>query len=118
MSSIKKNEDGGAIVEFAMALPLLVLCALTIVTALSLAVDRVRMQGIAATAARVIARGDSISGELQTELNDIGPMVVTMQSQYLIVEIERTRSLLHRDVHLHARAVARTEVSTNDFEQN
>ena len=33
-------------------------------------------------------------------------------------EVRRTREVLHHDVVLRARAVARTEVSTNDFEQD
>jgi Flp pilus assembly protein TadG len=118
MSSINRREDGGAIVEFAMALPIFVLFAVTLVSALSLAADRVRMQGVASTAARVIARGDSLSSELQAELDAVGDMHVTMHSQYLIVDVERTHSLLRHEIQLRARAVARTEVSTNDFEQN
>ena len=118
MSLTKDNAQGGAIVEFALALPALVMVCAAIVTALSIATDQVRLQGAAATAARVIARGDAISGELQTELDYLGAMQVSIHSQYLVVELDRTRSLLGHSMNLHARAVARTEVSTNDFEQN
>lgn len=118
MSSPEQGEAGSTIVEFAMVLPALASVVALSVTLTSLLVDRVRMQEITATAARVIARGDSIPPPLKAQLDALGSMQVTLHSQYLTVELQRERSVLHHPVTLTARAVARTEVSGNDFEQD
>ena len=118
MSSPDRADAGSTIVEFAMVLPALVMAASLALTLTSMLVDRVRMQGVAATAARVIARGDVVPPALQADIDELGSMRVELDSQYLTVEVRRTREVLHHDVVLRARAVARTEVSTNDFEQD
>lgn len=118
MSSPDSDDAGGAIVEFAMVLPALAMVVALAVSLTSVVVDRVRMQGLAATAARVIARGDAVPPALQSEVDALGRMRVAIDGPYLTVEVSRDRHIMNHTVHLSARAVARTEESTNDFEQD
>jgi hypothetical protein len=118
MSLSDRREAGSAIVEFAMVLPALIMVVSLAVMLTSVLVDRLRMQELAATAARVIARGDPVPAQLQAEVDALGTMTVSLTSQYLTVEVRRRRTVLRHAIELTARSVARTEVSTNDFEQD
>jgi Flp pilus assembly protein TadG len=101
-----------------MVLPALAMVAAVVVLLTSLLLDRVRMQEVSATAARVIARGDAIPAQVQRQIDALGTMTVSLTSQYLTVELRRSRTVFRHRVVLTARSVARTEVSSNDFEQD
>lgn len=101
-----------------MILPALVLMAAAAFTAVSLVAVQVRLQSLAATAVRVIARGDALAGPLRSDLDVAGEMTVTLNGDLVTVRLDKAVRFLDFPMTVSASAVARTEVSTNDFEQD
>jgi Flp pilus assembly protein TadG len=113
-----RDHSGVAVAEFAVVLPLLVALAAAAFNAVALAATQVRMQSVAATTARVVARGDDLSQPLRRQLDATGDMTVTLNGDLVTVRLARTVTFLRMPVAMTASAVAVTEVSTNDFEQD
>lgn len=112
------TDEGAAIAEFAIVLPALVLMAAAAFTAVSLVSVQVRLQNLAATAVRVVARGDALAGPLRVDLDSAGEMTVTLNGDLVSVRLDKAVRILDFPLTVSASAVARTEVSTNDFEQD
>ena len=112
------DHSGVAVAEFAVVFQLLVALAAAEFNAVALAATQVRMQSVAATTARVVARGDDLSQPLRRQLDATGDMTVTLNGDLVTVRLARTVTFLRMPVAMTASAVAVTEVSTNDFEQD
>ena len=113
-----RREDGGAVVEFAVVIPALLLALAAALSAISTAIEGMRLQSMAADLARIVARGDALPAAYQQRMGKRISMDATINGDLLTVFLEEPRTLLRTHVVLKAHASAKTEAGTNDFEQN
>lgn len=104
--------------EFAVLLPVLVGLAAVAFNAVALAAVQVRIQSLAAAAVRVAARGDALSESMRTELDEAGTSTFSIDGDLMSVRIDHQGRFMRVPITMTARATARSEVSTNDFEQD